>query len=1026
MTEAAIAETRALDSRESHVGPHGGLVLGTPDGGHIEIGIYHRGMPPRFELFFLNPAGEPEVPPIGVALELERPSGQREVYHFKRHGTYLEATADVPSPFDFAIQLSVPTESGLLVHRLVARRGRFAAEDEGVKGDGQKEAEPRTEPSRAPAISSFPGLPRFKRSRRQVAVAGRVSTLLMSSARERPEDVMPALETSPLGLREAEVLRRRDQYGPNEAGRDKQHGWGRRLFLAIRNPLTILLTALGAISYATGDPRAGTVMMLMVIVSVLLRFVQENRADNAAAKLRAMIRVTATAVRDGKSVELPLRDLVPGDVLHLSAGDMIPADVRFVSAKDLFVTQASLTGESLPVERFDASDRRENVSPLELSNVGFLGTSIESGTATAVIAATGARTYLGSMAEQMALVPEQTSFDRGISRFTWLMIRFMAVMVPLVFIINGVTKHDWNQAFFFALAVAVGLTPEMLPMIVSVSLSKGALLLSRKKVIVKKLSAIQNFGAMDVLCTDKTGTLTLDEVVLEKHCDVLRREDPLVLRDAYLISHFQTGLRNILDRAILKHRDLHKSGSIDAYEKVDEIPFDFVRRMMSVVVRQPDGSHRLLAKGAPEEVFRRCSHFELDGQVLAMEPIVVDELRAEYELLSREGFRVLAVAYRPVPAQAAYSKSDESGMVLKGYVAFLDPPKETARTAIEALGRHGVAVKVLTGDNDLVARKVCREVGLDADKVLLGADVEPMGEAELADAAEKTVLFARLSPAHKERIVRALQARKHVVGFMGDGINDAPALRRADVGISVDTAVDIAKESADLILLEKDLTVLEHGALEGRRVFANIVKYIRMGASSNFGNMFSVLGASAFLPYVPMAPIQVLANNMMYDFSQIPIPTDAVDEEQVARPRPWDISEITRFILFIGPISSIFDYTTYFVMLYVFKCWAADEYHTSLFQTGWFVESLMTQTLIIHVIRTNKIPFIQSRASWPMILTSAGIMAVGALLPYSPLASSLGLTKLPALYWPILAATLVSYVALTQMVKGWLLRRGWI
>ncbi len=767
-------------------------------------------------------------------------------------------------------------------------------------------------------------------------------------------------------------------------------------------------------------------MMLMVVVSVLLRFIQENRADNAAAKLRAMIRVTATVVRQGKPVELPLRELVPGDVLHLAAGDMIPADVRLVSAKDLFVTQASLTGESLPVEKSDAPDRRVNISPLEMTNVGFLGTSVESGTATAVIAATGNRTYLGSMAEQMAAAPAQTSFDRGVNRFTWLMIRFMAVMVPLVFIINGVTKHDWKDAFFFALAVAVGLTPEMLPMIVSVGLSKGALLLSRKKVIVKKLSAIQNFGAMDVLCTDKTGTLTLDEVVLEKHCDVLRREANDVLRDAYLISHFQTGLRNILDRAILKHRDVHQAVSLDEYEKVDEIPFDFVRRMMSVVVRKRGEGHRMLTKGAPEEVFRRCAHFELDGQVLPMEPILVDELREEYESLSREGFRVLAVAYKDTTPRPAYERSDEVEMVLKGYVAFLDPPKPTAKSAIEALQRHGVSVKVLTGDNDLVARKVCHEVGLDAERILLGADVEGMSEEQLENAAERTVVFARLSPAHKERIVRALQARKHVVGFMGDGINDAPALRRADVGISVDTAVDIAKESADLILLEKDLMVLEQGALEGRRVFANILKYIRMGASSNFGNMFSVLGASAFLPFMPMAPIQVLANNMLYDFSQIPIPTDAVDEEQVTHPRPWNIAEITRFILFIGPISSIFDYTTYFVMLYVFKCRAGDAYHISLFQTGWFVESLMTQTLIIHVIRTNKVPFLQSRASWQMTLTSVAIMAVGALLPFSPFASALGLTRLPPLYWLILLATLFCYVLLAQLVKMWMLRRRWI
>jgi Mg2+-importing ATPase len=604
------------------------------------------------------------------------------------------------------------------------------------------------------------------------------------------------------------------------------------------------------------------------------------------------------------------------------------------------------------------------------------------------------------------------------------MIQLMAVMVPLVFLINGFTKHDWKSAFFFAMAVAVGLTPEMLPMIVSVCLSKGAIAMSRKKVIVKRLNAIQNFGGMDVLCTDKTGTLTEDRVVLQRHCNVAGRETDEVLLDGYIISHFQTGLKNLLDTAILNSSDFHQQALIEKYKKLDEIPFDFTRRMMSVMVETPEGKAILLTKGAPEEIFHQCSQFELDGKLSPMDPVLMKGLRDEYASLSSDGFRVLAVAVKELPGKQSCSKQDERELVLKGYVAFLDPPKGTAAIAIQALHKHGVGVKILTGDNDLISRKVCRDVGLEPDPMLLGEAVEKMPDAELADAAEKTTLFARLTPAHKQRIVRLLRSKGHVVGFMGDGINDAPALHAADIGISVDTAVDIAKESADLILLEKDLMVLEGGVMEGRKVFANIIKYIRMGASSNFGNMFSVLGASAFLPFIPMAPIQILSNNMLYDFSQVPIPTDLVDEEQVAHPRPWNIGEIRRFILCIGPISSIFDYTTFFVMLYLFKCW--DPSRAPLFQTGWFVESLMTQTLIIHIIRTNKIPFFQSRASWSLTLTTMAIMAFGAWLPYSPLASSLGLVHLPGLYWPILLATLLAYSCLTQGIKVWLLRMKWI
>jgi Mg2+-importing ATPase len=807
---------------------------------------------------------------------------------------------------------------------------------------------------------------------------------------------------------------------------ERQQGWFLRLMKIIRNPLVILLATLSAVSFATGDARAGTVMVGMVVLSVALRFIQEARADAAAAKLKAMIHVTATVIRDGAARELPLRDLVPGDIIKLSAGDMIPGDVRLLSCKDLFVSQGSLTGESFPVEKFHDPETKTEVSssPAEIKNTCFMGTSVQSGTATAAVAATGVNTYLGSMAGSITEAQAPTSFDQGLSSFTWLMIRLMAVMVPLVFLINGFTKHDWKSAFFFAMAVAVGLTPEMLPMIVSVCLAKGALAMSRKKVIVKRLSAIQNFGGMDVLCTDKTGTLTEDRVVLQRHCDVAGRETEEVLLDGYLISYFQTGLKNLLDVAILDSPDFHGKAVVEKHKKLDEIPFDFTRRMMSVLVEDPEGKAILLTKGAPEEVFHQCSHFELDGKLSPMDPKLIVGLKDEYASLSNDGFRVLAVAKKELPGKQSCSKDDEHDLVLKGYVAFLDPPKNTAGRAIEALHKNGVAVKILTGDNDLISRKVCKDVGLSADPMLLGADVEKMSDPELADASEKTTLFARLSPAHKQRVIRALRSKGHVVGFVGDGINDAPALRAADVGISVDTATDIAKESADLILLEKDLMVLEGGVIEGRKVFANILKYIRMGASSNFGNMFSVLGASAFLPFIPMAPIQVLTNNLLYDFSQVPIPVDAVDEEQVARPRPWNIDEIKRFILFIGPISSIFDYTTFFVMLWVFHCW--DPSRAAVFQTGWFVESLMTQTLIIHVIRTNKIPFLQSRASWPLTATTLAIMALGMWLPYSPLASSLGLTSLPRMYWPILMLTLLSYMALTQTIKVWLLRKKWI
>jgi Mg2+-importing ATPase len=762
----------------------------------------------------------------------------------------------------------------------------------------------------------------------------------------------------------------------------------------------------------------------MIALGVGLRFSQESRAGAAAEKLRAMIRVTATVVRGGSSREEPLAALVPGDIVQLSAGDMIPADVRILSCRDLFVVQASLTGESLPVEKSDHPSQATNSDALGHSTLCFLGTGVETGTATALVVETGSRTYLGTIASSLAGEPVPTSFDQGVSRFTWLMIQFISVMVPLVFVINGLTKHDWKEAFFFALAVAVGLTPEMLPMIVTVCLSRGAMAMSNKKVIVKRLHSIQNLGAMDILCTDKTGTLTQDHVILQRHCDVAGNEDDRVLVLAYLNSHFQTGLKNVLDRAVLEYREHHRDVAIPDARKIDEIPFDFTRRLMSVVVETQDHRHRLICKGAPEEVFKRCVSFQLDDQIEPISDVLIQDLREEHEDLSREGFRVLALAYRDFSPQRAYSKQDELDLVLAGYVAFLDPPKETAPEAVAELAAHGVSVKILTGDNELVSRTICRQVGIETTAVLLGSQLETMSDAELAVAAEKATLLARLTPGDKQRVIRVLQQRKHVVGFLGDGINDSLALRVSDVGISVDTGVDVAKEAADIILLEKSLTVVSDGMMEGRKIFCNILKYIRMGASSNFGNMFSVLGASVFLPFVPMAPLQILTNNLLYDFSQVPIPTDDVDPELIAAPRPWSIREITRFILFVGPCSSVFDYTTYFVMLYVFHCW--DPSRASLFQTGWFVESLLTQTLIIHVIRTNRIPFLQSRASAPLVATTVGIILFGMWLPFSPLAPALGFSHLPSPYWPILGVTLMAYVVLTQIVKDWLLHRRWI
>jgi Mg2+-importing ATPase len=848
-----------------------------------------------------------------------------------------------------------------------------------------------------------------------------ISGQLLQTARKDANTVLEDLESRLGGLRATEVDARGKLYGLNEIAREKRRSPLIRLWDNIKNPLVILLVALGVLSYLTGDLRATIVIFVMVLLGVVLRFYQEMRADSAAEKLKAMVNTTATVVRDGKDAEVALKMLVPGDIIRLAAGDMVPADMRVLSAKDLFLNQAALTGESLPVEKKAAPASITVQNPLDLSNICFLGSSVESGSATGVAVHTGDRTYFGSLAASIVGQRQLTSFDKGVNKFTWLMIRFIAVMVPAVFLLNGLSKHNWVEAFLFAMAVAVGLTPEMLPMIVTVNLSKGALMMARKKVIVKRLNAIQNFGAADILCTDKTGTLTLGKIILEKHLDVSGNESPRVLHYGYMNSYFQTGLKNLMDEAILDHGHLEEDLKVKTdYRKIDEIPFDFQRRRMSVIVEDKQNRHILICKGAVEEIMRLSSQVEVGGEVLDVQPEHDVHRKRLVQELNAQGFRVVAVAYKVMPGdddEPHYEMRDESEMILLGYLAFLDPPKATAAEALQRLHALHVGVKILTGDNEVITTYICKQVGMPVDRILLGSQIEALSEKDLADAASKASIFAKLAPAQKEHIIRALQSRGHVVGFMGDGINDAPALKAADVGISVDSAVDIAKESSDIILMENSLLVLEQGVIEGRRVFGNIIKYIKMAASSNFGNMFSVVGASAFLPFLPMLPIQVLTNNLLYDFSQTA--TDAVDADWLSKPRQWTIGAIQRFILFIGPISSIFDYLTFFIMLHVFNAWS----NPALFHTGWFVESLFTQTLIIHVIRTNKIPFIQSRASWPLIATSIFIVAAGAWLTVSPLAGTLGFVPLPPLYWLLLAIMLLGYVILTQLVKTWFFRR---
>lgn len=897
----------------------------------------------------------------------------------------------------------------------------------------------------------------------------KIAEQLIQASLSSEEALLKDLDTNRQGLTETEAKKRLERHGKNEIVHEKLPSWYMQLLACFKNPFILILLSLATFAYIIdNDLEAVIIIATMVTISVLITFTQEFRSMRTAEKLKAMVKTTSTVIRrsedpqqarqqkDGQQLpnllveqkEIDMELLVPGDMIHLSAGDMVPADVRLIASKDVHVGEAALTGEAMPVEKMDimpsspkhrhtatqsqtqtqaqaqaqASSQKQTTPPnaLELSNMCYMGTNIVSGSATAVVVATGTDTYFGAMASTLLEKPPLTSFDKGIRSVTFVLIRFMAIMVPIIFFVNGFTKGDWLQALLFGLSVAVGLTPEMLPMIVASNLAKGAATLARNKVVVKQLNAIQNLGAMDILCSDKTGTLTQDKIILAKHLDLQGQKDLRVLEYAYLNSFHQTGLKNLLDVAVLQYAE--DANIRNKYTKIDEIPFDFNRRRMSVVLERQDGEHLLICKGAMEEVLRISTHAYKDGQIVPLTATITKRAQQLADNMNADGLRVLAVAVKqPDAREGTYGLQDEKDLTLVGYLAFLDPPKETAKTAIKALQEHSVDVKVITGDNEAVTRKVCKDVGIHIEHLLLGNDVDAMSEEQLAVAAEKTTVFAKVNPLQKARIVRALKNNGHTVGFMGDGINDAISLKEADVGISVDTAVDIAKDSADIILLEKSLLVLEQGVVEGRKTFGNMIKYIKMTVSSNFGNMFSVLVASAFIPFLPMLPIQLLIQNLLYDISQLAVPWDTMDEEFLRKPQQWDAKSVGRFTLFIGPISSIFDMTTFALMWYVFAANTVES--QALFHSGWFVLGLLSQTLIVHMIRTEKIPFVQSKASTPVMVLTGLIMALGTALPFTGVGASIGLQPLPLAYFPWLVATLLAYCVVTQAVKKWYIYR---
>jgi Mg2+-importing ATPase len=836
-------------------------------------------------------------------------------------------------------------------------------------------------------------------------------------------DIYRQLESSSQGLSHKQAIVKLKEFGPNLVIGGMQEWLPIRFLKLFLSPLSILLMALSLVSYLTGEGKGALIIALMVFLSSSLSFAQEYRASRVAEKLKKLVATKITVMRSGIELLVDLSDIVPGDLILLSAGDLIPADLRLIDTKDLFVNQSSLTGESLPAEKSHLLANTDRDSAFDWPNICYMGSHIVSGSARAIVLKTGSQTFFAELVRDITQQTKQTVFELGIKKYIWLMIRFMLVMVPLVFLINGFAKGDWLEAALFAVAVSIGLAPEMLPMLVTINLAKGALAMSKKHVIVKRLNAIQNLGAMDILCTDKTGTLTQDEIILERHIDVSGRENAQVLEFAYLNSHYQSGLKNLLDVAVLKHVEVHeKLHDVDSYKKIDEIPFDFQRRRMSVVVQKNDETHILICKGAVEEVFSCCKYAQMGNDFVLLDDSHRQVLEGVTAELNQDGFRVIAIAVKKESiSHGPYAVSDESEMTLVGYIAFLDPPKESAKPAIHALKDAGIQIKILTGDNKLITRKICHDVGISVEHVILGSHINDMTDERLADVAESAVVFAKMTPHQKARVIRALQMHGHIVGYMGDGINDGPSLKAADVSLSVDTAVDIAKESADIILLEKSLLILHQGVIEGRRVFSNLIKYLKMASSSNLGNAISMVGASAFLPFLPMAPVQVMLNDLLYDFSQTAVPTDNVDQEYLLKPQLWDMKGVAHYMFFLGPISSLFDYLTFAFLWFFLKANTLEL--SGLFHTGWFIESLISQTLVVHIIRTKKIPFFESSPSLPLLLTTLAICGIAIFLPYSFLANDLHMQRLPEEYWCGIVFLLACYLVLSQLVKSFLIKR---
>ena len=900
-----------------------------------------------------------------------------------------------------------------------------------------------------------------RQTAQKAAIRDEQNRRIQFAATHPTQETLGYLNTTLCGLEPGKVEENRSEYGSNKVTREKKKTLPQRLAGAFINPFTAILFCLALVSSFTDmifphfslfgcvpkdfDCLTVVIILTMVFLSGTLRFVQESRSGNAAEKLLAMITTTCTVTRKGQEMaEIPLDEVVVGDIVHLSAGDMLPADVRILDAKDLFVSQASLTGESEPIEKIPMVNETKDAIT-DYTNIAFMGSNVLSGSASAVVVTVGDHTLFGSMASEVAHEAVETSFSKGVNAVSWVLIRFMLVMVPLVFVANGITKGDWLSAFLFGISIAVGLTPEMLPMIVTTCLAKGAVSMSKKQTIVKNLNSIQNFGAIDILCTDKTGTLTQDKVVLEYHLNVNGEDDLRVLRHAYLNSYFQTGYKNLMDVAIIQKTEEEEADDpqlvdlSEHYVKVDEIPFDFARRRLTTVVQNRDGKTQMVTKGAVEEMLSICSFAECDGKVRPMTKELKSRILATVDDLNEKGFRVLAIAQKSNPSPAgAFGVTDECDMVLMGYLAFLDPPKESTADAIKALKAHGVTTKILTGDNDKVTRTICKQVGLKVRNMLLGSDLENMSDQELAKAAETTDVFAKLTPGQKARVVSVFRENGHTVGFMGDGINDASAMKSADIGISVDTAVDVAKESADIVLLEKDLMVLEEGIIEGRKTYANMIKYIKMTASSNFGNMFSVLAASALLPFLPMESLQLIFLNLIYDLSCTAIPWDNVDEEFISVPRKWDASSVGSFMMWIGPTSSVFDWMTYIFMYFVFcplfvsrgvlyndlaSHFAGADLvrmqtaYVAMFQTGWFIESMWSQTLVIHMIRTPKLPFIQSHASAPLTLMTFTGIGVLTIIPFTTFGRMLGFVALPTAYFAYLIPCILLYMVLATSLK---------